>query len=451
MRLSLRVTFACAIVASLATATQASPTATPAPPVTPRVAPATRTPATASTSTAPAQDPTGTALLHARADDARRGAGLEPLYGRTSYFTAARNIATALIESDLVVGPSDSAPIAYVGGVSPSYMVDAVIAAAVDSVVDSATAVLSYPLHTDGGWSVVTAPLPGGSIRYGIALVVGWPAPPTPTTSGCAAASGYCWTTGGLNPHLPWTRNAVRWYLSTSHLPANGQSLVKSAIAGLNAVPGFGADLVYGGLTTDTAPTPSHRFVVVWGGGCPTANALACTVDGTQGSDKYVYQARTLVTASRYAANPSTTWWVGTLMHEMAHAIGLGHFDGTYAGGYQLMRWAGGPNTVRPGDANGLRRLAPAGPVSATIRAVPGGAKYTLFVRAANPGLGGIRAIRAECRDANGYWHTMGSLTGLFDGRAVDRAVAVVQAGTTCRAVVRSNDRVATTAPVTLG
>jgi hypothetical protein len=396
-------------------------------------------------------DTAATERLHAAADAARKAAGDEPLYGRLGYLGTAHAMATAIVDTKPVVGPADGAPIAYVGGLASPQTYDFLVAAAIDSVVASAHAVLVFRLHTDAGWSVVRETLPSGGIRYGIALVVGWPAPAVPVSAGCAATSGYCWANSGLNPHLPWTRNVVRFYVSTSHLPANGVTLVKTAIANLNAVTGFGADLAYGGLTTDTGPTAAHRFVVVWGSGCPTSGALACTVAGVQGAYHLVFQARTVVSASRYAADPSTSWWVGTLMHELGHAVGLAHFDGTYAGGYQLMRWAGGPNTIRPGDANGLRRLAPPGAVSASLRGVASGGRYDLVVRAANPGLGGVRDIRAQCLTAGGGWLVVGIVIGQFDGRAVDRTLAHVPAGSTCRAVVRSNDRAVTSAAVTLG
>jgi hypothetical protein len=446
MRLALRATLACAVVGTLAIGTTASPAA-PAP----RQAIANALTAATATSTTAAADPTATERLHTAADGYRHASGLETLYGRTGYLATARSIATSLVETQPITGPADSAPIAYLGGITAPDIYDAVITSAIDSVVQSANAVLAYRLHTDGGWAVVTKTLPGGSIRYGIALVVGWPAPFVPTTTGCANSSGYCWSTGGLNPHLSWTRNVVRWYLSTANLPANGQSLVKTAIANVNAVSGFGASLVYGGLTTDTTPTAAHRFVVVWGSGCTTAGSLACTVAGTQGTDRFVYQARTVVTASRYAANPNTAWWVGTLMHEIGHAVGLAHFDGTYAGGYQLMRWAGGPNTIRPGDANGLRRIAPPGAVTASLRGVARGGGYDVVVRAANSGLGGVRSVRADCLGTDGAWHAVGAVSGWFDGRSVDRTLATVGAGSTCRAVVRSGDRVAVSTSVRLG
>src|SRR5205085_9732239 len=113
----------------------------------------------------------------------RRASGLETLYGRTGYLATARSIATSLVETQPIKGPADSAPIAYLGGVTAPDIYDSVVATAIDSVVQSANAVLAYRLHTDGGWAVVTKTLPSGSIRYGVALVVGWAAPFVPTTT----------------------------------------------------------------------------------------------------------------------------------------------------------------------------------------------------------------------------------------------------------------------------
>ncbi|HEU0132131.1 MAG TPA: hypothetical protein VFQ85_14175 [Mycobacteriales bacterium] len=396
-------------------------------------------------------DPAATARLRAAADARRAAAGRESFFYRSSYGSAATKVATALVLSQPVALPTDNAPTAYAAGYASPAFYETQVDAAIQQVVASASQVIPYPLHTDGGWSVVTRTGSDGLVHFGVALVVGWPAPPISADSGCAT-NGYCWSTRGLHPHLPWTRNRVTWYLSTANLPAAGESLVKTAIARLNAVSGFGADLAYGGRTTDTVPTSAHRFLVVWGGSGCASTALACTTDGTQGTYHLIYQARTIVMSARYNANPSTTWWVGTLMHEIAHATGLGHFDGAYLGTYQLMRWANGPNAIQTGDANGLRRLAPPGALSASLRGRPtGGNRYDLVVRAGNAGLGGLRAIRTECTDASGAWVTVGLSSGTWDARAADRVVGSVTAPRTCRATVRSKAGRLTTAAVTIG
>lgn len=429
------VRFSLAVAIALSVTAAPSGAATPAPP--PALVAATR-----------ASDATATGWLGTATAAARRAARRDALYPRPSYASAAQAIATALARGARVGLPADGAPAAYLAGVASEATFELQVRVTVDEVVQAANAVLGYPLHTDAGWSVVSAPLAGGLIRYGVALVVGWPDPAVATNTGCAV-NGYCWSTRGLNPHLPWTRNTVTWYLSTANLPAAGESLVTTALATLNRIPGLGADLVYGGRTTDRVPTAAHRFLVVWGSGCTTSMALACTLDGTQGTYRLIFQARTIVTASRYAANPDRTWWVGTLMHEIAHATGLGHFDGTYLGRGQLMRWAGGPNTVEAGDANGLRRLAPPGRVTASVRARSAGAgRYDLVVRAANAGLGGLRSIRTDCL-RNGHWVTVATVAGRFDGVSAERVVGRAAAGSTCRAVVRSKAAAYTTRSVT--
>lgn len=387
------------------------------------------------TSSIPATDTTATIALRALADRTRRDAGLEPLLPRAGYASAATRIAVELVNGQGVTYPNDQAPISYLSGTASADSYDSAVDSAMSYVVAVAHDVLAYPLHTDGGWSVVTK-MSGGMVRWGVALVVGWPEPNVGATHGCST-SGYCWANGGLNPHLPWTRNVVKVWVSTSRLPSAGTSLVRTAIANVNKVSGFAADLRYAGTTADTAPTAAHRFLVVWGA-CGSSSALACTLTGTQGTYDLIYQARTTVSAARYASNPSTSWWVGTLMHELGHAVGLDHYNSAYGGSYQLMRWAGGPNVLRSGDANGLRRVAPAGHISASLRWDYG----DLVVTTSSTGLGGIRSITTQCTDAYGTYRTVRAVSGTYDIRPYARTVGAFWApdGATrhCRAVVKS-------------
>jgi hypothetical protein len=436
------------VVAALASVTaHGAPAATAAPSATTAA-----TAATASTTTftdTPALDRAMTSRALAAANAVRAGAGIESLYPRSGYNTTAQSMATALVERKPVALPADGAPAVYAGGIAPLNGYEFVVDQTIGNLVTTLDAALTYELHTDVGVAVVVRAWGPYNVRYGVALVAGWPAPPVATDAGCVNASGYCWSARGLNPHLPWTRNQVKVYLSTSRLPAAGESLLKTAIATLNKVSGFGADVVYGGRTADTAPTTAHRFVVVWGSGCDSTS-LACTTTTTQGTGHFVFQARTAVAPSRYAANPNTALWVGTLMHEVAHAVGLGHFNGTYGGRYQLMRWANGPNTVQSGDANGLRRVDPAGALAVSVSGVRNGAAYSLVVRTTNSGLGGLRAVRTDCLDAAGVWRTVGRVDGVFDGRTADRTVGSADPGRTCRAVARSKARLVISAAVRL-
>jgi hypothetical protein len=435
------------VTTALQLGSAASPT-TPAPTTRPALRPA-----AASTSTTPALDATATIELHEAADAVRRDAGRDPLFRRSAYITNANRIASAVMNGQTPTPPGDDAPVAYTGGIATDLTYGFGVASAISDVIEASRAVLEYPLHTDGGWSVMTKRTADGRIAYGVALVVGWPSPNVSRAGGGCSSSGYCWSNGGLNPHLPWTRNTVKWYLSTSNLPAAGESLVKSAIAKVNAIPRMGAHVVYGGKTTVTAPTSTRRFVIVFGSGCSSHNALGCTITSTQGTNRMVFQAKTIVTLSRYRANPSTTWWTGTLMHEIAHGMGLGHYDATYNGSYQLMRSANGPDYIRSGDANGLRYVAPGGAISAYVTpAATSTGAYRLVVRTANSGLGGIRAIRTQCTDSSGAWRTVGLASGTWDTRAANRTVGSYDppAGATryCRAVVRSKTAVYTTAKV---
>jgi hypothetical protein len=358
-------------------------------------------------------------------------------------------MAVAAMNGTTVAGPSDGAPAAFTYGVTPTAAFDGVVDAAISDVVDQMDAVLRYALHTDAGVAVVRQTIASGIERYGVALVAGWPAPAVSADSGCSA-NGFCWSQRGLNPHLPWTRNRVKVYLSTSGLPSAGPSLLKSAIAKLDAVSGVGADLAYGGTTGDTSPTPAHRFLVRWGGGC-ASSSLACTSTTTQGTYHLIFQALTLVSPSHYAANPSTTWWTGTLMHELAHAVGLGHYNATYGGTYQLMRWAGGPDAIQHGDANGLRALDPSGLLAVSVRGRLNGTGYDLVVRASNSGLGGVRAIRTDCLDSAGVWRALARIAGAWDSRTHEYAVGHVSGSRICRAVVKSKARTAYSATVRIG
>ncbi|HEX8004651.1 MAG TPA: hypothetical protein VF519_18345 [Mycobacteriales bacterium] len=409
-------------------------------------------PALASTTSTPT-DASLTARLQAGADDARLAAGRETLYARGTYLTHAGRVTSALVAGQAVTQSPDRAPLSYLGGTSSPDLYESQVDGAIDAVLSASHDVLAYPLHTDGGWSVRSVRLADGRIRWGVALVVGWPDPAMTSNTGCATG-GYCWATRGLNPHLPWTRNTVNWYLSTANLPSNGESLMRSAVAALNRTSGLGADLVYAGLTSATAPTASQRFVVVWGSGCTSSTALACTYTGTQGSYDLIYQARVVMTRGKYDRNPNSTLWIGTLIHEMSHGLGLGHYDSAYGGTYQNMRWANGPNAVMAGDGNGLRGIAPGGRVYARLHGARTLSGFRLVVTTANSGFGGIRSITTQCLDSDGVWQNVSSTVGRLDGRPADRTVGsinlLIGQSRSCRAVVKSKTATVTSPTVTL-
>ena len=393
-----------------------------------------------------------TARLRDVANESRRGYGRETFYARGTYLTSANRVTSALVQGQPAPRVPDGAPLSQLSGTSAPEWYEEQVNGGIDAVVYSARNVIAYPLHTDAGWSVRSVRLADGRIRWAVALVVGWPDPATTSNTGCAS-DGYCWSTRGLNPHLPWTRNTVTWYLSTSGLPSNGEALMKSAIATVNRVSGFGADVVYGGKTSSTTPNGTNRFLVVFGSGCASSSALGCTMAGTQGSYDLIYQAKVVVSRAKYDANPSTSLWTGTLVHEIAHGSGLSHYDGTYAGRYQLMRWAGGPNALQAGDLNGLRRMAPGGRVTASLRAVRHFGNADLVVLTTNSGLGGIRSITTQCLDANGAWQTIATVSGKFDGRGAERTVgnvSTLSGSRQCRAIVRSKTAAVTSATITV-
>jgi hypothetical protein len=118
------------------------------------------------------------------------------------------------------------------------------------------------------------------------------------------------------------------------------------------------------------------------------------------------------------------------------------------------MRWAGGPNSLQAGDANGLRHLAPGGRVTASIRAVKSLSGWSFVVHTANSGLGGIRSIVTQCTKVDGTWETVGTATGRFDGKPGDRTVGsigrVFGYTRTCRAIVRSKTATASSASVSV-
>lgn len=344
----------------------------------------------------------------------------DAVFGRASYVHAARGAALRLARGENVTALDvDGAPAIWTGLTSadPQHAVRV----AIREVVDRLDGFLRDDVYTDAGWAVATQPSRSGT-RIGVALVAGWPAPRTTSTQGCGA--GYCWSSRGVNPHLPWTRNQLGVFVSSAGLPSDGEAIVRAGIARLNQAPGLGADLVYGGRTADRADSRAHRFVVAFTGGCPTRRALACTDLRVHGHDQ-VHGALVRVMRSRYLDRPDRELWIGTVAHELAHALGLGHYDKWVDGRRQLMYSGVGANTVQSGDATGLRRMAPPGRLSVTLRIV-GRTLATMqaTVAVGADGLGGVRLVWVECTDVYGRWQSVAGVTGTFDIRYAGYALS---------------------------
>ena len=78
-----------------------------------------------------------------------------------------------------------------------------------------------------------------------------------------------------------------------------------------------------------------------------------------RGGGLYMYRADIVICPSRFGNLP--TWQKAAIVrHEFGHAMGLGHMNTTYRGFVQIMSsyTHTGVSMYRPGDADGLRRLA---------------------------------------------------------------------------------------------
>ncbi len=373
----------------------------------------------AATASGAAVDSSLTGVLHSAMDARRRAHGLDPLFSQSSYVAQAETMARTLANGGSVQQPADGTPASWVAWNVLAATVQSDTRDAAAELVDALDAVLRYPLHTDGGWAAAVANLGNGYARIAVTGLVGWARPNVGANAGCSG-SGYCWSARGLNPHLPWTRNRLPIHLSSAGAPAAADSLLKAAIARINAAPGLGADVVYGGRTSATDPGAGHRFLVQWRSTSACgSSALGCTLNDTQGSYKLIFGSRITILSGRYYANPSTEQWVGTLTHELGHALGLGHYGGTYGGHYQLMKPSAGPHSPQSGDVNGLRTLDRAGSLAARLTPAAtrfhGGSQARMTVRTRGTGLGGVRSVTIQCLDARGVLRTIARRTGAWD------------------------------------
>jgi hypothetical protein len=392
-------------------------------------------------------------------DEARSAAGFGPYFVRPSFQAAAKRDALALADDvDLAGGPAQGHGFAFTTVASPG-----TLEARITSLIRNAAAINQLPELTDGGWSVATRVVDANTIHVGLMVWIGVPPSPVGHVFGCSSTGGYCWRSLGLNYHEPWIRNQLRWWVSTSGLTDYRLRVVKRAISMVDAVAGFGADVVLGGRTSAVAPTARRQFVLRWttsGRACGSVIPLGCLHPG--GADGTISRALLQV---RSNAMPQTKArldrWTAVVAHEMLHGLGLDHFDKVYTGSYQLMRSTETTLSPQAGDRHGMARLAPPGQISATLLLPPGpvpaGQPVDAFVKTSGTGLGGIRSIVVRCTDVMGQPQALVTQAGSWDilptTAATPWTVPAEEATrytSTCVAVVRSKASEVTSAPVTI-
>jgi hypothetical protein len=313
---------------------------------------------------------------------------------------------------------------------------------------------------TDGGFAVVLTPHDADAVRVTVWVQLGIGPLARPRSSGCSDTAGYCWFGWGLNRHMPTLRNRIGWRVSAGGATAYRIDVVKRAIAMMNAVGGLGADLVYAGTTSHTAPTLRQPFIVRWmntGTHCINPAAPGCTAPRTY-LGQYTGGTVKLLNGAIRQNRTHRARWVAVVAHEIGHALGLAHYDKPYDGRLQLMNGQqDAALSPRSGDRHGMQQMAPPGVLRARLSLdstqVPAAGTVTATVTASSSGFGGVRRVQLQCTSPTGSYVTRAERSGVFDilrrdyrlTWTVDAASSAYTAS--CRAVVTSKAaRVATAA-----
>lgn len=165
---------------------------------------------------------------------------------------------------------------------------------------------------------------------------------------------GYTVSTAGLVGHTP--RGLDVWVDPDA---PHAQNLAQHSKATVRIWRGLGIRSRYRGFGT---PKLDEGVVTVTEGpdGC-TGGRVGVAYQSWESlpTDKwYVHSGRVVICPGLYKYG---SWqWSSTIRHELGHAAGLGHFDGTFRGTTQVMRSvnSGGVSTFQAGDLNGLRFFA---------------------------------------------------------------------------------------------
>jgi hypothetical protein len=195
------------------------------------------------------------------------------------------------------------------------------------------------------------------------------------TNTGTSTA-GYKWQNQGPDAGRAATNfgAGMKWKLNVGTTGVvNAESYVSGALSSVNAA-GSGISQVWGGTTATTSvptcggcgtyenawlvrmlPTTSFNSVCA-------STAMGCAKSYTVSSDGgltfNVTSCIVYVNSDKYKSGSwSGAVWGGVFRHEIAHCLGLEHYEATYGGVYQLMRSVAGGSGYQAGDINGIRAV----------------------------------------------------------------------------------------------